>query len=434
RGRLMAVAPGDTEAKPYLENVEISVSNPTWSPDGNYFVCTSRNSRNRRSETETSRPNMYSTERPRMGLYLVSVKDGQARNISESIEDNVSQPVWSADGKAVFFKTLDSENYDEALYGYFLEDAELRVLCQGQESYSISGAAADGLVVTIQDATRPQDMWLIDAKSGEKQQLTTLNPQLGKFRFSKPELFDYYNADGERLAGLIYKPVDYQPKQKVPVITYVYEKLSNGRHRFNARNQIFLNHGYAMLLPDVKIKVGETGTSFVKCVVPAVNAARALGFTNDKFGIWGGSFGAYATSFIITQTDIFACAVSRATPPELFRNWASGRDRDSRNIVSGQARMGADPFEARQRYIDQSAFFHLDKVNTPVLIMHGVKDYTILFGEGEMMFYALRQLGKEAEFVIYNYGDHSLSRGSRSDTLDVNRRMLDWFEKYLKEK
>jgi len=196
---------------------------------------------------------------------------------------------------------------------------------------------------------------------------------------------------------------------------------------------MLLNHGYAMLLPNVKIKVGAPGTSFVKCVVPAVNAVRAMGFTNGKFGIWGGSFGGYATSFLITQTDIFSCAVSRATPPELFRNWASGRDRDSYNIVRGQARIGANPFEAPERYFSQSAFFHLDKVNTPVLIMHGVKDYTILFGEGEMMFYALRQLGKEATFVIYNYGDHSLSRHSRSDTLDVNRRMLEWFDKYLKD-
>ena len=124
-----------------------------------------------------------------------------------------------------------------------------------------------------------------------------------------------------------------------------------------------------------------------------------MGFTNGKFAMWGHSFGAYATSNLITRTDIFAAAVSGATPPELFRNWASGRDRDSRNIETGQARMGGSPFEFPERYLSQSAFFHLDKVNTPVLILHGEKDLTILFGEGEMMFYALRQLGKTAEFV-----------------------------------
>ena len=94
--------------------------------------------------------------------------------------------------------------------------------------------------------------------------------------------------------------------------------------------------------------------------------------------------------------------------------------------------MAGNPYEERERYIAQSAFFHLDKVNTPVMIMHGIKDYTILYGEGEMMFYALRQLGKEATLVLYTYGDHSLIRGSRSDALDVYNRMLEWFNKYLK--
>ena len=185
-------------------------------------------------------------------------------------------------------------------------------------------------------------------------------------------------------------------------------------------------------MPNVKVIVGETATSFLKSVVPAVAAVRAMGFTNDKFCLWGGSFGAYATSYVITQTNIFECAVSRATPPELFRNWASGRDRDSNNIERGQARMGGSPFEVQDRYFSQSAFFHLDQVETPVLLTHGVKDKTILVGEGEMMFYALRRLGKEAELVLYAEGDHSLYRHSRADAIDVHERMLAWFERYLK--
>jgi dipeptidyl aminopeptidase/acylaminoacyl peptidase len=262
--------------------------------------------------------------------------------------------------------------------------------------------------------------------------ITDLNPQLARFAFSRPELFYFHNADGERLGALLYKPADLGPNRKPPVITWVYEKLTQNIHRFDARDQMFISHGYAMLMPNVKVKVGQTADSFEKCVVPAVNAVHAMGFSNAKFALWGHSFGAYATSNLITRTDIFAAAVSGATPPELFRNWASGRDRDSRNIETGQARMGGSPFEFPERYLSQSAFFHLDKVNTPVLILHGEKDLTILFGEGEMMFYALRQLGKTAELVAYANGDHSLSRHSRADALDVNRRILEWFDRYLK--
>ncbi|MFQ5720819.1 MAG: alpha/beta hydrolase family protein, partial [Acidobacteriota bacterium] len=90
------------------------------------------------------------------------------------------------------------------------------------------------------------------------------------------------------------------------------------------------------------------------------------------------------------------------------------------------------PFEVMNRYLDQSAFFHLDRVHTPVLLMHGVEDHTILYGEGAMMFHALRRLGKEVTFITYTHGDHSLSRHSRADALDVHRRMLDWFDHHLR--
>jgi dipeptidyl aminopeptidase/acylaminoacyl peptidase len=342
----------------------------------------------------------------------------------------VSDPVWSPDGGSLYFRAIDNATYDETLYRYQTATEKLELIARGKESYGRLAAVPGGVVAAIEDAVHASDLWLLGTGT-QRTRITDLNPQLARFSFSRPELFSYDNADGERLGALLYKPAGLAPGRKAPVITWVYEKLTPAIHRFDARSQMFISHGYAMLMPNVKVKVGQTADSFEKCVIPAVNAVRQMGFSNGKFGIWGHSFGAYAVSNLITRTGIFAAAVSGATPPELFRNWASGRDRDSRNIETGQARMGGSPFEVPERYLSQSAFFHLDKVTTPVLILHGEKDLTILFGEGEMMFYALRQLGKTAEFVSYANGDHSLSRHSRADALDVNRRILEWFGRYL---
>ncbi|MGH9323326.1 MAG: S9 family peptidase, partial [Vicinamibacteria bacterium] len=375
---------------------------------------------------------MYTIARPFMDLYLGSEAGFEERNLSAGFPDQVSDPIWSPEGRHVFFKTIDNETYDETLHRYSLEDGRLTELASGAESFGDLTAGPGILVFSAQSATRPADLYAVDTESGERRRVTELNPDLDRFRFSQPKMFSFWNGDGEKLQALLYEPVDGASVENAPVITWVYEKLTPGIHRFNARNQVFLNHGYALLLPNVKVEVGETATSFVKSVVPAVNKLREMSFEKSRFGLWGHSFGAYATSYVITQTDLFACAVSGATPPELFRNWASGRDRDSRNIERGQARMGGSPFEFPERYLSQSAFFQLNKVKTPVLILHGEKDLTILFGEGEMMFYALRQLGKETTFVAYRNGDHSLSRHSRADTLDVNRRVMDWFEKHLK--
>jgi dipeptidyl aminopeptidase/acylaminoacyl peptidase len=429
-GRLMSIAVEGGPATPWRESFTLAASEPIWSPDGTRFATLVADPSVSDPEIEPVRPGMYTIAQPFMDLYVV-LADGAARNVTSGFDDQVSDAVWAPDGSAVYFRAVNNATYDESLYKYTPGDQKLQRIAQGQASYGRFAATSRGLVVPIEDATHPDDLWFVDA-AGSRTRITDLNPQLARFAFSTPEMFWYYNADGDRLGALLYKPAGLRAGDKAPVITWVYEKMTPAVHRFNARDQMFISHGYAMLMPNVKIKVGQTADSYEKCVIPAVNAVRAMGFSNGRFGLWGHSFGAYATSNLITRTNIFAAAVSGATPPELFRNWASGRDRDSRNIETGQARMGGSPFEYPERYLSQSAFFHLDKVNTPVLILHGEKDLTILFGEGEMMFYALRQLGKTAEFVAYANGDHSLSRHSRADALDVNRRILEWFDRYLK--
>jgi dipeptidyl aminopeptidase/acylaminoacyl peptidase len=432
KGGWLMVHPADgrAEAKPWRDAFTLAVGEPVWSPDGSRFAALVADPSITDPELEPVKPGMYTTAQPFMDLYVV-MADGSSKNLTSAFDDQISEPVWSQDGAALYFRAVNNKTYDETVYRYSVAGQTLEPVVRGQESYSRFAAAPGGLVSAVEDATHPIDLWMFDG-SNQRTRITDLNPQLARFTFSKPQLFYFHNADGERLGALLYKPAGLAPTDKVPVITWVYEKLTQGIHRFDARDQMVVSHGYAMLMPNVKVKVGQTADSFEKCVVPAVNAVREMGFTNGKFALWGHSFGAYATSNLITRTDTFAAAVSGATPPELFRNWASGRDRDSRNIETGQARMGGSPFEYPERYLSQSAFFHLDKVNTPVLILHGEKDQTILFGEGEMMFYALRQLGKTAEFVAYANGDHSLSRHSRADALDVNRRILEWLDRYLK--
>lgn len=429
-GRLMTLPPdGSAEPTAWRDSLTLSIGEPVWAPDRSRFATLVADPSVTDPEVVPSTPGMYSIAQPFMDLYVI-LADGSPRNLTSAITDQVSAPTWSPDGAALYFRAVDNATYDESIYRYTVADHKVERLFTGAESYGRLQATAAGLLASIESATQPSDLWLL-GPSGRRVRVTHLNPQLARFSFSTPELFHFDNADGERLGALLYKPAGLASRDRVPVITWVYEKMTPNRHRFNARDQMFISHGYALLMPNVKVKVGQTADSFEKCVVPAVNAVRQMGFTNGKFALWGHSFGAYATSNLITRTSIFAAAVSGATPPELFRNWASGRDRDSRNIETGQARMGGSPFDYPERYFSQSAFFHLNKVTTPVLILHGEQDFTILFGEGEMMFYALRQLGKTAELVAYANGDHSLSRHSRADAIDVNTRILDWFARYL---
>ena len=330
---------GDPEA--YLGNVRIPLGSLTWSPDGSRFATLAADPSLRDPEVEPGQPGMYSIDRPYTDVYVVDAASGVAVNVSAGFEDGVSNPTWSPDGASLVFRAVDNQTYDETIYRYTIDTGALEVVTRGEESYDSVHAGNDHVVMRIQSATMAPDLWRIDS-DGDRHRLTDLNPQLRNFEFSKPSLFYFENADGERMGALLYLP----PESALApgMITQIYEKLTPGVHRFDPRPQMFVSHGYALLMPNVKIKVGQPGTSYVTNVVPAVEMVQQSGLTNGKACLWGGSFGAYGTAFVITQTDIFDCAVSRATPPELFRNWASGRDRDSNNIESGQARMGGDPF------------------------------------------------------------------------------------------
>jgi dipeptidyl aminopeptidase/acylaminoacyl peptidase len=245
-------------------------------------------------------------------------------------------------------------------------------------------------------------------------------------------MFSYYSGDGDPLKALLYLPAGTDANHPVPVVTYTYEKLTPYRNRFDAEAQWYVSHGYGFLMPDVLIKVGHLSESYVKSVVPAVNAVRAMNLTTGRFGITGGSLGGLAGLSLISHTDIFTAAVLRAPPSDYFSTWGDGRDRDVWTIEAGQGRAAGTPWDHREAYIENSPFFVADHVHTPVLIVHGEADFTVPFQQGLMMFSALRALHRTADMLIYRDGEHSIVRGSRFRFIDFHEHTMEWWEKYLK--
>ncbi len=387
-----------------------------------------------RPGTGPADPNMYSILRPVEDVAVVDLESGKVRTLTPANRtDEIGEMTWSADGRVLMYRSIDPVTYRETVHRWTASEDSTAELFSVDEAVARFSVSADGglLSFTSMNARRPADAYVYDVARKQRRAVTHLNPQLSAFEFVAPQMFGFRSTDGDALQALLFKPSGASPEHPVPVVTYVYEKLSSQKNRFNPEAQMHVTHGIAYLEPDVLVKVGYTGESFVKSVAPAVNATRAMGFTNGKFGINGGSFGGYAGLFLISHVDIFAAAVLRAPPSEFFSTWADGRDRDIWTIDNGQARANGDPWKARQSYLDNSPFFSADRVHTPLLILHGEKDYTVPTQQGEMMFYALRYLKRPVELVLYRDGDHSIVRGSRDDYLDYYQRTLDWWQKYL---
>lgn len=388
-----------------------------------------------RAGTGPRDPGMYSILKPVQDVVVLDLATRSRLTLTAAArEDEVSDLAWSADGRSLIFRAVDAQSYRETIFRWEPAAPAAVPLLSADEAIGNLSVPRDGATVafTAASAVHPPEAYVVAARGGERRRLTDLNPQLARFQFVAPEVMGYYSADGEPLRALVYKPVGASAAGPAPVVTYVYEKLTPQKNGFNPQAQFHVTHGYGYLMPDVIVKVGYTGESFVKCGVPAVNALRAAGWTNGRFGINGGSFGGYAGLFLISHVDVFAAAVLRAPPSEFFSTWGDGRDRDVWTIETGQARTGGSPWQVPERYLANSPFFHADRVNTPVLILHGEKDVTVPFQQGEMMFHALRALGKPVELAIYREGDHSIVRGSRADFLDLHARTLAWWEKYLR--
>jgi dipeptidyl aminopeptidase/acylaminoacyl peptidase len=185
----------------------------------------------------------------------------------------------------------------------------------------------------------------------------------------------------------------------------------------------------------VRFEVGRPGFSATKCIVPGVQKLVDMGLADpDALGLHGHSWSGYQTAFMITQTDVFTAAIAGAPVSNMTSaysgiRWGSGRARQFQYEQS-QSRLGGSLWEARDRYIDNSPVFFADRINTPVLILHGDADGAVPWYQSIEFYLALRRLGKDAIFLQYRGEDHHPA--SYANKLDWAIKMKQYFDHYLK--
>lgn len=210
-------------------------------------------------------------------------------------------------------------------------------------------------------------------------------------------------------------------------------------HRPAGRNiinpSVYTSLGYVVFMPDIHYTHGYPGPSAEKSIVPGVQSLIAQGFVHPgRVGISGQSWGGYQTSYIITQTNLFAAAVPNATVVNMTSayggiRWESGVERAIVNYERGQSRIGGSLWEFPERYLENSPLFYLDRVTTPVLFMANDADGAVPWYQGIEYFVAMRRLGKEAYMLNYNGDAHNPRKYANQK--DIDRRMQEFFAHHL---
>ena len=304
---------------------------------------------------------------------------------------------------------------------------------------------ADVWTFARQTFTRPPDWYAADAGLTNERRLTDLTPQMKDVAWSPGgRLIEYTceNGGGKRQAAL-YLPAGYQQGKKYPMLTYIYEKLTQGFYAFNAPNatryanpSVYTSRGYAFLMPDIVYHVNDPGRSAVWCVVPAVKAAIATGIVDPaRVGLQGHSWGGYQTSFITTQTRIFKTAIAGAPLTDMVSMfgsvyWNSGGS-DASIFISSQGRFTGGPNEVPEAYIRNSPQQFAQNLSMPFMILHNDRDGAVDFNQGITYYNHLRQLGKEVMLLEYVGENHGLSRAANQK--DYALRMTEWFDTFLRD-
>ncbi len=318
-------------------------------------------------------------------------------------------------------------------------------LLWGDQRYTYVGRAqeADVLLVTASRFDKFPDVQVTNSTFARLEKVTDGGAQLAPFRWGGAELISFRGARRTPLQGALYKPANFDPKKKYPLLVYIYERLSQNVHHFvnpapgsgSINVSLYTSNGYAVLMPDIAYQVGEPGQSALRCVLPAIDAVVKLGWIDEKaIGIQGHSWGGYQIAYMITQTDRFRCAeagapVGNMTSAYSGIRWGSGLPRQFQ-YEQTQSRIGRKLTDAPQTYLDNSPVFQIARVQTPLLILHNDADDAVPWYQGIELFLALRRHDKPAWLWSYNGEFHGLRR--RADQKDYALRMNQFFDHFLK--
>lgn len=396
-------------------------------------------------------------------LWKVSIDSGKSQKLSvvpdrsmDLLRAHSAGQLWTQEGdRFTTVATFSKETKRAGFYRIDLTTGEAVRLWEEDKSlrhpveYSIA-VSTDGqhLVYLAEDTQHNPDLWLSDAKLCNPRRLTYSNPQLESYRMGEGRVISWIGLDGELLHGALLLPAGYEAGKRYPLLVKVYggSLLSNLVDRFGMQGdlaenlQLLATRGYAVLLPDAPLHVGMPMEDLMKTVLPGVNRVIEMGIADpNRLGLMGHSYGGYSALCLLVETPRFKAAMMSGGFGNLISNYGemtpAGTNYGVANAEKGQLRMGGPPWEHRERYVENSPVFFLDRVETPLLIVHGAHDGEI---DGvapflaEEIFVGLRRLGKIVEYTKYEREDHWPGVWLYRDQVDFAARVLAWFDLYLK--
>lgn len=403
---------------------------PTFSPDGMYMAW------------ESMERDGYESDKNR--LYLMNLLTGEKTYATKDFDQNAGDITWSPDSKDIFFTSDWHGAYQ--IYQYNLKKGGINQITSGLQDYHSIALAGKQLISSKQTMSFPAELFSITIKNGETKQLTFTNQELlDQLTMGKTEERWIKTFDGENMQVFVIYPPHFDPKKSYPALLYCkggpQGPLSQSFH-YRWNYQIMAANGYIIVAParrgvsgfgqawQEQISGDYHGKSMQDYLTSIDELAKEPFIDNDRLGAIGASAGGYAVYYLAGNHDgrfkafvahdgIFNEEAQYLETEEMwFENWDKG-----------------GPFWDKNNKVAQEAYAHsphkyVDKWDTPILVIHGEKDYRVVFTQGMTAFNAAVLKNVPAEFLYFPDENHWVLQPQNG--ILWQRTFFQWLDKWLK--
>jgi dipeptidyl aminopeptidase/acylaminoacyl peptidase len=405
---------------------------PAFSPDGRHIAWLSMER------------DGYESDRNR--LFVYDIVADRRRELTGGFDQNAHSPTWSADGQSLYFtsETLGTIQ----LFVVNVNTGRIRQITEGQHDYGAFGLAESGsqtrIIASRVSMSAPADLYRVDPESGAAVALTSVNEALlGRVGLGRVEQRMIPATDGEEILTWVIYPPDFDPSRTYPALLYGQGGPQSTVSQFFSYRwnfQLMAAHGYIVVAPNRRGLPsfgqawneqisGDWGGQAMQDLLSAIDAVAAEPFVDEtRLGAVGASFGGYSVFWLaghhggrfktfIAHAGVFNLESMYGATEELF-------------FVNFDLE---GPYWQSPRPASYEAFSphrFVQHWDTPMLVIHGQKDFRVPVTEGMQAFTALQARGIESRFLYFPEEGHWIQ--SPQNSVLWHRVFYDWLARYLK--
>jgi dipeptidyl aminopeptidase/acylaminoacyl peptidase len=383
--------------------------------------------------------NSYDTQ-----SFVMTLATREVEPVTKDFDPTINAQEWNAQDGLIYYRAEEGDRVN--MYRYDPQRKKFEKLPLKEEvvrSFDIAANAAWATYTGV-SASNSNRSYLLNLKTLESTLISDpYAERLNKLELGEVKDWRFTGSQGDVIEGRYYLPPGFDPQKKYPLIVYYYGGTSPTSRTFESTYplHVYAAQDYVVytLQPSGTTGYGQEfsarhvnawGDRTAEDIIEGVNKfVAAHPFVDGaKIGNIGASYGGFMTQYLITRTNLFSASVSHAGISNIASYWGEGYWGYS---YSAGASAGSFPWNNPGLYVKQSPLFYADKIETPLLLLHGTADTNVPIGESIQMYNALKLLGKEVEFIQVEGENHAIYDYTKR--IAWNNAIYAWFAKWLKD-